>query len=182
MGYTTDGAPGSLLDQLLIHLEIRYTPDRTFTSPDLGAGFLRQNDWVGALTLEKYYRFSAAFPATYIVLQYMHRTRSDLFGRSLEGYGGTDSSVPTGVSGANYIVLALQQPSPHDIFRFGFAALIDPRGGILLQPGVQWKVDNHWSVDGFYNYINAHLGSPNRNLLGGTEYGNEVTLRVGYQF
>lgn len=182
-GYTTQGAPGSLLDQLLIHMEIRYTPDRTFTSPDLNTAFLRQNDWVGALTLEKYYRFADAVPATYIVLQYMHRTRSDLFGRSLEGYGGTDTSVPHGVSGANYIVLALQQPMPLDIIRFGFAALYDPRGGILVQPGVQWKVNNHLSIDGFYNYINAHLsGNPNNNLLGGTEYGNEVTMRIGYQF
>lgn len=182
-GYTVDGTPGSLLDQLLIHVEVRYTPDRTFTSPDLSTAFLRQNDWVGALTLEKYYRFTDAFPATYFVLQYMHRTRSDLFGRSLEGYGGTDTSVPKGVIGANYVVFAFQQPLPQDIFRIGFATLYDPRGGILVQPGVQWKVNNHLSIDGFYNYVNDHLsGNPNNNLLGGASFANEVTLRVGYQF
>lgn len=184
-GYTTEGEPGSLLDQLLIHVEVSYTPDRTYTSPDLNTNFLHQNDWVGALTLEKYYRFTTAFPATYMVFQYMHRTRDDLFGRSLEGYGGTDTKASPGVSGgANYIVFAFQQPFPRDIYRIGFAALYDPRGGILVQPGVQWKINTQLSVDAFYTYINDHIGgtNPNNNLLGGTQFGNEMTLRVAYQF
>src|SRR6202007_3229342 len=113
-------------DQLIINVEGSYTPSRVYTSPTLGKNFLPQNDWVGALVMEKYYRFSDAFPATYFVLQYMHRTRDDLFGRSLRGYGGTDtydanatSGVP-GVTNANYVVFAFQQPFPQDIYSIAF--------------------------------------------------------------
>ncbi len=182
-GYTFSGPPGSLIDQLELHVEVRYTPDRTFTAPDLNTRFLRQDDWVGALILEKYQRFSSSFPATFMVLQYMHREHSDLFGRSLRGYGGSDTSVSKGVAGANYIVFAAQQPLPQDIFRFGFAALYDPRGGILVQPGVEWRYNQHLTFGTFYTYINAHLsGNPNNNVLGGTEFGNEVSVRLAYQF
>ena len=189
VSYVTDGEPGSILDQLIINVETTYTPERVFTATTLGKDFLPQNDWVSALVLEKYYRFSDAFPATYFVAQYMHRTRDDLFGRSLRGYGGTDtySNDATrgdpGVTNANYVVLAFQQPFPQDIYRIGFAALYDPRGGILVQPGLQYKPSGHWSFDGFYTYINGHLsGNPNNNLLGGLEFANEFSLRVGYQF
>jgi hypothetical protein len=189
VSYVTDGEPGSVLDQLIINLETTYTPARVYTAPTLGKDFLHQNDWVSALVLEKYYRFSQSFPATYFVLQYMHRTRDDLFGRSLRGYGGTDTYDPNATSGdpgktnANYVVFAFQQPFPQDIYRIGFAALYDPRGGILLQPGLQYKPSGHWAFDGFYSYINDRLsGNPNNNLLGGLAFANEFTVRVGYQF
>jgi len=187
--YVTEGEPGSILDQLIINVEGSYTPDRVFTSTTLGKDFLHQNDWVGALVLEKYYRFSEAFPATYFVFQYMHRTRDDLFGRSLRGYGGTDTYDPNattgdhGLTNANYIVFAFQQPFPQDIYRVGFAALGDPHGGVLVQPGLQYKPSGHWAFDGFYTYINDHLGgNPNNNLMGGLGFANEVTVRVTYQF
>jgi hypothetical protein len=187
--YVVDGEPGSILDQLIINVEGSYTPARTFTAPTLGKDFLHQNDWVGALVLEKYYRFSEAFPATYFVFQYMHRTRDDLFGRSLRGYGGTDTYDPNatsgvpGVTNANYLVFAFQQPFPQDIYRIGFAALGDPRGGVLVQPGLQYKPSGHWAFDGFYTYINDRLGgNPNNNLLGGLGFANEFTVRVSYQF
>ena len=189
--YVTEGEPGSVLDQLIINVEVSYTPAKVFTNPTLSNQFLHQNDWVGALVLEKYYRFSDAFPATYFVLQYMHRTRDDLFGRALKGYGGAESdtyaptatSAAPGVTNANYVVFAFQQPFPQDIYRVGFATLYDPRGGILVQPGLQFKPNGHWSIDGFYNYINGHLsGNPNRNLLGNMEFANEFTVRLGYQF
>jgi len=187
--YVVDGEPGSILDQLIINVEGSYTPARVYTSPTLGKDFQHSNDYVGALVMEKYYRFSDAFPATYFVLQYMHRTRDDLFGRSLKGYGGTDTydanatTGNPGVTNANYVVFAFQQPFPQDIYRVGFATLYDPRGGILVQPGLQYKPNGHWSIDGFYNYINDRLsGNPNNNLLGGLAFGNEFTLRVSYQF
>lgn len=189
VSYVVDGEPGTILDQLIINVEGTYTPERVFTSPTLGKGFLPQNDYVGALVLEKYYRFSENFPATYFVAQYMHRSRDDLFGRSLRGYGASDTygnnatTGDPGVTNANYVVIAFQQPFPQDIYRFGFATLYDPRGGILVQPGLQYKPTGHWSIDGFYTYINGHLsGNPNNNLLGGLEFANEFSLRIGYQF
>ncbi|MBV8063106.1 MAG: DUF1302 family protein [Nevskia sp.] len=183
VSYVTEGEPGSILDQLIINLETTYTPNRVYTAPDLGHDFLHQNDWVGALVLEKYQRFTQAFPATYFVFQYMHRTKDDLFGRSLQGYGGTDTKVAPGVAGgSNYIVFAFQQPLPQDIIRFGFAALYDPRGAVLVQPGVQYHITGKWELDGFYSYINGHLNNPNKTLLGNLDWANEATLRLSYQF
>ncbi|MGH8456811.1 MAG: DUF1302 family protein, partial [Stenotrophobium sp.] len=177
--YVTDGAPGSILDQLIINVEATYTPNRVFTAPSLSGSFLTENNLIGALVLEKYQRFSQSFPATYFVLQYMHRTKDDIFGRSLQGYGGTDTSVASGVSGgSNYVVFAFQQPFPQDIYRIGFATLYDPRGGILVQPGIQWKPKGSLSLDFFYTYINGHLhGNPNNNALSSIDFADEATVR-----
>lgn len=182
VSYVTEGDPGSILDQLIINIEATYTPDRVFTSPDLNTRFLRKDDTVAAVVLEKWQRFSQNFPATYLVFQYMHRTSSDLFGRSLDGYGGSVDSTPRGRKGADYVVLAAQQSLQQEIFKFGLAALYDPRGSLLLQPGVQWKPNERLAVDLFYSYVNGRHGNPNDSVLGNLDFGNEISLRVGSQF
>src|SRR3546814_10446854 len=101
--YVTEGEPGGLLDQLIINLEASYTPDKKFTSISLAQKPISDNSVIAALVLEKYYRFSHTFPATYFVLQYMYRNVDDLFGRHLSGYGGTETKMPDGVNGANYV-------------------------------------------------------------------------------
>ncbi|MGH8445416.1 MAG: DUF1302 family protein, partial [Solimonas sp.] len=120
----------------------------------------------------------------YMVLQYMHRTKDDLFGRSLKGYGGNVNEAADGISGgANYVVFALQQPFPQDIYRVSLATLYDPRGGILVQPGIKWKPRGSITVDAFYSYINGHLGgNPNNNALSTADFADEFTLRLAYQF
>ncbi len=190
--YVTEAEPGSVWDQIVINVEGSYTPNRTFTSTALSRNYPRKDSIVGALVLEKYHRFTPAFPATYFVLQYEHRTKDDLFGRLLSGYGATDAgtydaNATTAIrgvkGGANYVVFAFQQPLPQDVYRFGFATLYDPRGGILVQPGVQYKPSHKWSFDLFYSYINGHLyGKPNNNLLSTVDFADEITARVGYQF
>lgn len=183
VSYVTEGEPGSIFDQLIINLENTYTPNRVFTSPDLRRAFLKENSNVSALVMEKYHRFTQAFPATYFVLQYMHRTKDDLFGRSLKGYGGDDNGPGKGINGANYVVFAFQQPFPQDIYRVGFATLYDPKGGILVQPGIVWKPRGYLSVDLFYTYINGHMGgNPNNNALSTADFADEATIRVSYQF
>lgn len=192
--YVTEGEPGSIFDQLIINLENTYTPNRVFTGINLQQSFDKENSNVTALVMEKYHRFTQAFPATYFVLQYMHRTKDDLFGRLLKGYGGSDIKLDTngnvigggpgkGINSANYVVFAFQQPFPQDIYRVGFATLYDPRGGILVQPGIVWKPRGYLSVDFFYSYINGHLGgNPNNNALSTADFADEATIRVSYQF
>lgn len=182
--YVVEGEPGSIFDQLIINLETSYTPNRTFTAPSLSRDYLREDNSITALVMEKYYRFTDAFPATYFVFQAMHRTKDDLFGRSLKGYGGTGTSTPDGLSGgSNYVVLAFQQPLPQDIFRIGFATLYDPRGGLLVQPGFKWKPRGSMTVEAFYTYINGDLyGNPNDNVLSTADFADELTVRLGYQF
>ena len=181
--YVISAAPGSLLDQLIINVEALYVPDRTFTDPSLGAGFLRKHEWTTALVMEKYQRFSASLPATYMVFQWLHKTESDLFGRYLGGMGGDVGKPAPGYGGGyNALAFALQQPFPNLIWRADFAALYDPKGGLLLQPAVRWKPNGSFAVEGFYNYINGHLGTPTNNALSTFDYASEVTLRIEYQF
>lgn len=183
VSYVVEAEPGSILDQLIINLETSYTPNRTFTAPSLGKDFLQEDASITALVMEKYQRFSMDFPATYLVFQAMHRNADDLFGRSLKGYGGSSTSVSTGIGSANYLVLAAQQPFPNDIYRASLAVLYDPRGSILVQPGVKWRPTGAVTVDAFYSYINGDMGgNPNNNLLSTADFADEFTLRVAYQF
>ena len=183
VSYVTEAEPGSIFDQIIINLEGTYVPNRTFTPIDLGVNPLRQHEMTLGMVAEKYQRFSQEFPATYMVFQAMHKTKSDLFGRSLRGYGGTDTRAATGVGGGStYFVLAAIQPFPASIYEAYGAVLVDPRGGVLAQPGLRWKPRGSMTVEGFYTYINGHLGNPNRNALSTLDFADEFSVRLTYQF
>ncbi|PTU32766.1 DUF1302 family protein [Stenotrophobium rhamnosiphilum] len=182
--YVTQSSPGSWLDQLIINVEALYTPDRSFTNPSLGQKFLKQDELVTAVVLEKYQSIVKELPATYVVAQWMHRTRSDILGRSLEGQGGDTNNVPTGKNGYDAFVFALQQPFPNLVWRADLAVLYEPfAGGILVQPGVRWKPNGNLTIEGFYNYLNGSLnGNSNSSSVATFSSRDEFTMRVGYQF
>lgn len=187
--YTFSGAPGSLTDQLILNWEVMYTPNRTFTAPDLNINYLKTNEWVSNISLEKYQRFSQSLPATYLVAEFMYKSKSDLFGRYIGnqfggGWGGDENRIGSGFGGGfKALVLAAQQPLPNLVWRFDFAVLYDLRGGVLIQPAVRWKPNGKWSAEFFYNYVNSRLGGiGNRNMFGGLEFANEASVRVSYQF
>lgn len=184
VSYVVEGEPGSLLDQLIINVESTYTPDRRFTNVSLSRDYIKEGNLVSALVMEKYQRFSNTIPATYMVFQYMHRTKDDIFGRSLKGYGGSATQEPQGASGgSDYVVFAFQQPFPQAIWRIDFAGLYDVAGGLLLQPGIRWKPTGSITADINYTYINGKVhGNPNNNALSTIGFADEITFRVGYQF
>ena len=179
-----DGAPGAWNDQLIANLEVLYTPNRIFTAPSLDVDFLRKNETIAALVLEKYQRFSSALPATYLVGQVLYRSQGDIFGRYLGGYGGTfDQAAPGKTNGYKAFAFALQQPFPNLIWRADLAVLYDTGGGLLLQPAVRWKPNGRYTVEMFYNYVNGKLnGNPTDNALSSANYVKELTLRIGGQF
>eukprot|EP00456_Euglypha_rotunda_P038781 TRINITY_DN2981_c0_g1_i6.p3 TRINITY_DN2981_c0_g1~~TRINITY_DN2981_c0_g1_i6.p3 ORF type:complete len:314 (+),score=97.00 TRINITY_DN2981_c0_g1_i6:90-1031(+) len=139
--YVIESEPGSLLDQLIINFEAMYTPDRTFTAPSLGANFDERSEWITALVMEKYHRFSESFPATYMVFQWEHRTESDLYGRLLDGMNGDRYHSAGGINGKwngwDGLVFAFQQPFPNLVYRVDAAVLYDTRGGLLAQLGLR---------------------------------------------
>lgn len=81
-------------------------------------------------------------------------------------------------------MLAALQPTDAYIFEYSIASLIDVQGGMLIQPGVQWKPQGNVTVNLYYNYINGDLwgGNSNKNLLGLIDFADEVGIRLGYQF
>ena len=186
MNYMFFGEPDSLIDQLILRIEGTYTPDKYFTDPALAQSYKKTDEWVTSVVLEKYQRFSDSFPATYMVLQWLHKSESDLFGRYLGGYGGQTLHQdpnwmgPKGRDGFDAISFAFQQPSPTLAWRTDFAVLWDPKGGYLIQPGVRWKPTEAWSAELFANFIGGK--SDNRNTLTTFDYANELAFRVTYQF
>jgi hypothetical protein len=184
VGYVISAAPGSLLDQLIINLEATFTPDRNFTNTDLSREYIEEDEWIGALVMEKYQRFSREFPATYLVFQWMHRTESDLFGRHLSGMGGNVHKIAPGVNGGwNGLVFAMQQASPTLTWRFDGAILYDTRGGILVQPALRYAPSTSLNFEVFYNFINGNLhGDDNENIMQTLEYADEIGIRAGFQF
>lgn len=201
-GFVTEAEPGSIFDQIIMNLETTYTPKRVFTSIDLGKDFDKREEIQVGFVAEKYQRFSTEFPATYMVFQYLWQKNSDLVGLLLDGYGSEnysrqgiklDPHVPTsatpkitpGISaGANYVVLAAVQPFPNYIYELSFATLIDVQGGVLFQPGLQWKPRGNLTVNMFYNFVhdNAWGNNPNKNVVHLISQTNELAIRLGYQF
>jgi len=175
------------LNEIIINLETQYTPKRVYTATSLSTKFDKDDEYLVTAVAEKWTRWSAAFPAAYLVFEYQHRSDSDLVGLNLKGYGGndrsTESRVPTGIDSANYLVFAGFQPTPNRKFVFEWAFLYDVKGGLLAQPEVQWNIGNGMIMEVFYNYTNGHLyGNPNKNLIRAIDFADELSMRFTYQF
>lgn len=173
--------PASFWDQLITRAELSFTPNKAFTNPSLGVDPVREDEWALALVAEKYWRFTQKFPATYFVLQYLHKSASDIFGRSLQCQGGNDYSECHGEDGGyNAIAFAFQQPSPTLAWRFDFSVLADLRGSFFVQPGVKWKPNDAWQVDLYANLYTGENG--NDSALSTLDWADEFFLRVSRQF
>lgn len=179
--YIVTAGPDSFFDQLVIRAEATYTPDKVFTATDLSRDYVVEDEYVASLVFEKYHRFTSAFPATFMVLEYMYKSESDLFGRHLSGAGGDGGfSEPPGESNFQAAVLAIQQPFPGLEWRADLSVLYDFNGGVFVQPAVRWKPNKEWTVEGFYNYFHSDGG--NDDIFETLEYSDELGLRIGYQF
>lgn len=199
--YLVNADPDSIFDQLLVRGEVSVIPNKKFTDLGLSFKFIEETEVVSAFILEKYHRFTPAFPATYIVLQWMHRTSSDLFGRHLSGTETTDledfidpitgdftpaafeqnAAAPKGSDNADYVVFAMQQPFPNLVWRFDFALLIDVEGAYLVQPGVRYRPAANWQWDVYANLIQSG-GDENDDIMETIDWADEVFLRLTYYF
>lgn len=180
------------LNQLIINIEAQYTPERTFTNPTLSRNFIKQDELVVSVVMDKWHRFFKEFPGTYMVLQALHRNRADLVGRHLSGMGGktldqldpedTRSTSPI-THGSTYVVFGFTQPWPNKVYELEFATLVDTEGGAYVQTGLRWNPGHGVTVEGYYNYVNDSLwGNRYDNLMSTISFADEFTLRVAYQF
>lgn len=183
VNHVFEGEPDSLLDQLIARFELSYTPNKKFTNPTLSQRYIEEDETQFAFIVEKHHKFSSSVPATYMVAQWLHKTASDLFGRSLKGLDNVPGAAPEGKGGGfNAVAFAVQQPSPTLAWRFDFTALTDLQGGWLLQPGVKWKPNKDFQVDLYANILQSYGSDDNRNFAQGLEYANEVFLRGTFAF
>jgi len=180
LNYIFYAEPDTLLDQLVMRFEMNYTPDREFSN-NLANDFLVSNEWMSNFVLEKYHRFSDAFPATFFVFQWMHRSDTDLLGRHLSGIGGDTTKRPGGGEqsrGWDGIVFAFQQPFPNLTWRFDTSILWDLNGGYLFQPAVRYKPRGDWTVETFVNVVDGEKGS----IFQPFDFMDDITIRLTYQF
>jgi len=182
VNHVFEGQPDSLLDQLIGRFEFSFTPNKKFTNPTLGP-YLEKDEVQFAFIAEKYHKFVSSFPATYFVLQWLHKSESDLFGRHLSGVYNRPGRTPNGQSGGfNAVALALQQPSPTLEFRFDFALLTDLKGGWYAQPGLRWKPSKEIQADLYANILTSSNKGQQKNFTDGLLHNNEIFARIGYQF
>ena len=118
-----------------------------------------------------------------MVLQYLFKSESDMFGRHLSGMGATGartSGLPEGEDSFNAIAFAVQQPFPNLIWRADFSVLYDVNGGALIQPGLKWKPNEAWTAEVFANVTLSDGG--NDDIIDTIDWADEVTFRITYQF
>ena len=193
--------PASIWDSIIIRGEIAVTPNKKFTDLGLSFDFIEETEIISALIIEKFHRFSDAFPATYMVWQWMHREESDLFGRHLSGTESVPfakfvdpitgdftpaafvdgAATPKGSSAADYVVFALQQPTRGLFWRFDLALLIDIEGGFLIQPGVRYRPSVDWQWDLYANLIEDG-GDENDDIMETLDFADEIFIRVTRYF
>lgn len=183
-GTYTIESDNNFLNEMILNLEGQYTPHRVFTAADLNVNFQQEDEYTITATMDKWHRFFESIPATYLVLEVETKNRSDLTGRVLKGYGvDTDKDSPGKSSNATYVVFGFSQPFPNKIYELEFATLIDTGGGMLAQPTVRWHPSGHITVEGFYNYVNGHLGGgEGNNLFSWYGFTNDANLRLTYKF
>lgn len=176
------GEPDSLTDQLIGRFELSYTPNKEFTNPSLSRKYIERDETTFAFIAEKYHKFSDSFPATYIVAQWMHKSDSDIYGRSMVGQNNVPGKSPRGQGGgSDYLALVFQQPSPSLEWRFDMAVLTDTEGGLLVQPGAKWKPSKSLQLDIYGNYLNSS-NSKGKTFTQGLDYAREIFLRGTYYF
>lgn len=191
LGYRFEGPQDSLLfDQINLSLEMKYTPDKAvLTTINLDPlEPQRVDEFEIGFVAQKFVRYTPSFPAMFVVLQYYHRSATDLFNRGLDGYGGDPGAatpaarLPDGRSSWDAIAFAFQQPWPARIFRLDFAMLWDLKGGFLFQPAFRWTPNGNWRVQTFLTVVDTLYGEETMNALSTVGWADEFTVRVSYFF
>jgi hypothetical protein len=177
--YIISSTPGSLLDQLVVRGEVSVTPNKKYTNPNLSKDYLTASETAASIVFEKYYRMSQAFPATFMVFEWLYKSQSDLFGRSLSGFGANNGVLTYSVKDYNAVAFAMQQPLPNLIWRADLAILYDLQGGVLVQPGVRYKPSVHWQVDLYANYLQGGNSTSTGTFA---KYSDEVFARFTAYF
>lgn len=180
--YVIKSDPDSILNEMVTRFEVSYTPNKRFTNPTMSRDYIVRNETQFAVIVEKYHKFSDGVPATYFVGQWLNKSASDLFGRSLIGQGapaGTPGS-PTGMKRFNAVALAIQQPSPSLEWRSDLTVLTDFHGGWLVQPGVKWHPSKSIQVDAYANLLRSNGG--NDDFAENLKSAREIFLRATYFF
>jgi len=112
------------------------------------------------------------------VLQWMHKSESDMMGRHVSGFD--NDGVPKGEDSFNAVAFALQQPFPGLIWRADLAVLYDTNGGFLIQPGVRWRPSSNVQLDIYANIIGSDGG--NDDVMQTFEDMDEIFGRLTFYF
>jgi hypothetical protein len=170
--------PDTLLDQLVVRFEMSFTPDKQFTNTSLSREYIEEDEFAASLVFEKYHRFSESLPATFMVLEYMYKSESDMYGRHLSG--SNNDGIAYGEDNFHAFAFAMQQASPTLLWRFDLSVLYDVQGGLLVQPAVRYKPNADFTIEAYATILDSDGG--NDDIIETFEDSDEIGLRIGYQF
>ena len=162
-------SPLRFLDSVIFRGEAMYTFNKKFTTAGLSRDFLNRDELNTALVVEKWHKFHPSLPATFIVLEWWRKSRSDFLERLKRQEGGRRFDV---------FGVAIQQQLFQNRVRVDMVTAYDLDAGVWFQPGVRWKPREKFQVDLYYNYFS---GSGD-DLFGSFESLDEVFTRLTYYF
>lgn len=162
-------SPLRLLDGVIVRGEASLTLNKKFTETASQYRLPEEDEWSWAMVFEKYHRFTPTLPATFMVLQFWHKSHSDFF----DGYRGHVDE-----DGFNLLGAAVQQNLAGNRWRIDATVSWDMTGSWYLQPGVRWKPREDWQFDVYYNYF----AGDNDSTFGRVDDFDEAFLRVSKYF
>lgn len=166
--------PMSFFDGMIARVEAAYYMDKTFTNPT-GAPIpftnpsFKDDEWSVGIVLEKNHKFSADWPATFIVFEGWYRSKSDFNDRyqALDGHNGW-----------SWLLLSVSQNLMRNEVVAAFTTAYDTHGGWFVQPAVTWKPRHDVQLDIYANYF---AGGDN-DVYGPLQPNKEITFRAGLFF
>lgn len=160
-----------VFDGLLLKGEASWAFNKQFTN-NLSRKHVKQDEQNWSFLLEKYQKWTYDFPATYLVLQFNHRSESNGFDQLTKNIGN---------NGYNLIAFGAQQQWMQNKLRIDFAGAYDMNsggGGWFTQPGIRYKPYEQMQFDLYWN----HFEGNNDNTFGAIERNDEVFTRVSRFF
>lgn len=160
-----------VFDGLLLKGEASWAFNKEFTN-NLSRHHVKHDEQNWSFLLEKYQKWTYDFPATYLVLQFNHRSESN-------GFDQVSSNI--GDDGYNLIAFGAQQQWMQNKLRLDFAGAYDfagNGGGWFIQPGVRYKPYEQMQFDLYWN----HFEGNDDNTFGSVDRNDEIFTRVSRFF
>ena len=85
-----------------------------------------------------------------------------------------------GVSPETGLISSWSTEGENLIWRADLAILYDTEGGYLIQPGLRWKPNRQFTVEGFVNIVDG--SNDNQDMLSTLQWTDELSLRLTWQF
>jgi len=162
--------PGAdIINGDLVRVSGTYTPNKAYLNTTKRVGEINM-----ALDIEKNWRWTAALPSLYVLLEYNYRSRSNVFDQYLHLATNDD------FRNFNLWYLDISQPLPMSRWQFVnfFGVEANQGGSYFYQPAVIFKPTSAQEYQVFWNFASGG----NDSNYGGSRFSDEIVARLIYKF